>query len=221
MACIEFRILLAIPLAGLCAASASGAELYKWVDPQGKVQYTDRLPAEAVNRGNVEMSKQGVARKVTEPTLTPDQRRAMEERIAREREAEKAVLDRQHQENALLSSYTSESDIEVARRRNLAIVGAAILSAEARIKALQRRAAALEREKLFYEKKPFPEKLKRELAGVESEIPKQYALISQKNEDALAVNERYDAQRQKFVEIKGRMTNEAQSPQSSRIARRP
>ena len=221
MVCIEFRTLLAIALAALCAASASGAELYKWVDPQGKVQYTDRLPAEAVNRGNVEMSKQGVAKKVTEPTLTAEQRSAMEERILHQREADKAVLDRQHQENALLSSYTSESDIEVARRRNLAIVGAGILSAEARIKALQRRAAALEREKLFYEKKPFPEKLKRELASVQTEIPKQYAVISQKNEDALAVNERYDAQHRKFVEIKGRMATEAQSPQSSRIARRP
>ena len=203
--------LIAMSINLLALSATAHAELFKWVDAQGRVQYTDRLPQDAVNRGNVQLSKQGLAKNVTEPVLTAEQRRAIEERIAREREAEKVERDRKLQENALLSSYSSEMDIDVARRRNLAIVGASILSAEARIKALQRRTAAIEREKLFYEKKPFPEKLKRELASVQSEVPKQYAIISQRNEDALEINRRYEAQRQKFVELKTRLASEAQA----------
>ena len=203
--------LIAMSITLLALSATAHAELFKWVDAQGRVQYTDRLPEDAVNRGNVQLSKQGLAKNVTEPVLTAEQRRAIEERIAREREAEKVERDRKLQENALLSSYSSEMDIDVARRRNLAIVGASILSAEARIKALQRRTAAIEREKLFYEKKPFPEKLKRELASVQSEVPKQYAIISQRNEDALEINRRYEAQRQKFVDIKTRLASEAQA----------
>ena len=205
------RCLIAMSINLLALSATAHAELFKWVDAQGRVQYTDRLPQDAVNRGNVQLSKQGLAKNVTEPVLTAEQRRAIEERIAREREAEKVERDRKLQENALLSSYSSEMDIDVARRRNLAIVGASILSAEARIKALQRRTAAIEREKLFYEKKPFPEKLKRELASVQSEVPKQYAIISQRNEDALEINRRYEAQRQKFVELKTRLASEAQA----------
>jgi hypothetical protein len=214
MACARFFGLAAAAtlLAGL--AVGAQAETFKWIDAQGKVQYGDRIPPEAVNRGNVELSKQGVAKKVVEPALTPEQRRAMEERAEQLKAVQKAERDRQLQDNALVSSYTSENDIDVARRRNLALVGAAILSAEARIKALQRRAAVLEREKLFYEKKPFPEKLKRELASVQIEIPKQYELISQKNEEALEINRRYEAQKQKFAEIKGRMRAEAQAAQA-------
>ena len=203
--------LIAMSINLLALSATAHAELFKWVDAQGRVQYTDRLPQDAVNRGNVQLSKQGLAKNVTEPVLTAEQRRAIEERIAREREAEKVERDKKLQENALLSSYSSEMDIDVARRRNLAIVGASILSAEARIKALQRRTAAIEREKLFYEKKPFPEKLKRELASVQSEVPKQYAIISQRNEDALEINRRYEAQRQKFVELKTRLASEAQA----------
>ena len=203
--------LIAMSITLLALSATAHAELFKWVDAQGRVQYTDRLPQDAVNRGNVQLSKQGLAKNVTEPVLTAEQRRAIEERIAREREAEKVERDKKLQENALLSSYSSEMDIDVARRRNLAIVGASILSAEARIKALQRRTAAIEREKLFYEKKPFPEKLKRELASVQSEVPKQYAIISQRNEDALEINRRYEAQRQKFVELKTRLASEAQA----------
>ena len=205
------RCLIAMSINLLALSATAHAELFKWVDAQGRVQYTDRLPQDAVNRGNVQLSKQGLAKNVTEPVLTAEQRRAIEERIAREREAEKVERDKKLQENALLSSYSSEMDIDVARRRNLAIVGASILSAEARIKALQRRTAAIEREKLFYEKKPFPEKLKRELASVQSEVPKQYAIISQRNEDALEINRRYEAQRQKFVDIKTRLASEAQA----------
>ena len=203
--------LIAMSITLLALSATAHAELFKWVDAQGRVQYTDRLPQDAVNRGNVQLSKQGLAKNVTEPVLTAEQRRAIDERIAREREAEKVERDKKLQENALLSSYSSEMDIDVARRRNLAIVGASILSAEARIKALQRRTAAIEREKLFYEKKPFPEKLKRELASVQSEVPKQYAIISQRNEDALEINRRYEAQRQKFVDIKTRLASEAQA----------
>ena len=205
------KSLIAMSIALLAVSSTARGELFKWVDAQGRVQYTDRLPQDAVNRGNVQLSKQGLAKNVTEPVLTAEQRRAIEERIAREREAEKVERDKKLQENALLSSYSSEMDIDVSRRRNLAIVGASILSAEARIKALQRRTAAIEREKLFYEKKPFPEKLKRELASVQSEVPKQYAIISQRNEDALEINRRYEAQRQKFVELKTRLASEAQA----------
>ena len=205
------KCLIAMSITLLALSATAHAELFKWVDAQGRVQYTDRLPQDAVNRGNTQLSKQGLAKNVTEPVLTAEQRRAIDERIARQREAEKLERDKKLQENALLSSYSSEMDIDVARRRNLAIVGASILSAEARIKALERRTAAIEREKLFYEKKPFPEKLKRELASVQSEVPKQYAIISQRNEDALEINRRYEAQRQQFVDIKTRLASESQA----------
>jgi hypothetical protein len=195
--------------AAMCVSIGAHAQTYKWVDPQGRVQYTDRLPADAVNRGNVQLSKQGVAKAVVEPALTAEQRLAIEERLARERDAEKVAKERQLQEKALLASYTSEEDIEIARKRNLALIGAAIVSAEARIKTLQNRMAAIEKEKLFYEKRPVPEKLKREQAAVEAEIPRQYTLIARKNEDALAINQRYDEQRAQYLDLRNKLATQA------------
>jgi hypothetical protein len=114
-------------------------------------------------------------------------------------------LRQRSQENALLSSYTSENDIEVAKRRNLALVGAAIISAEARIKALERRATALEKERVFYESKPIPDKLKREIASIAAEIPKQYEIIQAKNEEALAIETKYSEQKERYREVKSRV----------------
>ena len=116
------------------------------------------------------------------------------------------------QENALLASYTAETDIDVAKRRNLAIIGAAILSAEARIKALERRAAALEKEKVYYDNKPIPDKLRREATSVELEIPKQQELIAAKKQEALVIEQKYTQQKERFRELKSREAN-ASRPQ--------
>ena len=138
MGCAKFNpMALLLLAAGLVAATPASAETYKWVDEKGRVQYTDRLPAEAVNRGMVELNKQGMTKKVTEPALTPEQRKAQEEKLEQQRQAERTFAEKRRQDNALLSSYTSENDIDLARRRNLALVGASILSAETRIKVLQ------------------------------------------------------------------------------------
>jgi orotate phosphoribosyltransferase len=164
----------------LLVGSVACAETYKMTDEKGRVQYTDRPPAELVNRGMIELNKQGMTKKVTDPSLTPEQRRVEEEKEERKRPGKTRRRQGASRGECALSSYTSEGDIDFAKRRNLALVGAGILSAEARIKALQKRSEQLEREKLYYEKKPVPEKLKREIASVTAEIPKQYELIEQK-----------------------------------------
>ncbi len=194
--------------AALAAMTHAVADTYKWIDDKGKVQYTDRLPPD-LGRGMTELNKQGMTRKVTEPAPTAEQRKAKEEELVREREAERARRYKRYQDDALLSSYASEKDIDLARRRNLALVGAGINSAEARIKALEKRRIYLQRETLFYEKKPVPEKLKRELASVVAEIPKQHALIQEKNQEALEVINRYEEQKARFRELKAQMARDA------------
>jgi hypothetical protein len=195
--------------AGVLTGASVLADTYKWVDENGKVHYTDRLPAEAVNRGMTELNKQGIPKKVTEPAPTPEQRRAADERLEQQRQAEKVRAEQRRQENALLSSYTSENDIDVARERDLALIGSSILGAEARIKALRRRLAELEQEKLFYETKPVPDRLMWELTSIEGEFPVLYAQIAQKNEEALAVINRYEQQKLRFRELKARVAIEA------------
>lgn len=194
------------------AAGVVGAETYKITDEKGRVQYTDRVPAESVNRGMVELNKQGMTRNVTAPVLTPEQRKNEEEKMERQRQAERAAMRQRAQENALLASYTSESDIDVAKRRNLAIIGAAILSAEARIKALEKRTIALEREKQYYENNPIPDKLRREITSVTQEIPKQHELIAAKKQEALAIDQKYSQQKERYRELKSQLARDTNTP---------
>lgn len=189
-------------------SKAALADTYKYTDERGRVQYSDRLPPEAVNRGMVELNKQGMPKKVTEPAPTPEQRRIAEERAEREKAAQKEAARQHAVDQALLQSYTTEADIDIAKRRNLALVGASILSAEARIKALQKRSAALEKERVFYESRPIPDRLKREIATIAAEIPKLYEMIQAKNEEALAIETKYSEQKERFREVKARLASQ-------------
>ena len=212
MASPDRRRVLALAAAFVVASAPAVADTYKILDEKGRVQYTDRVPPDAINRGMVELNKQGMAKKVTEPAPTPEQRRILDEKAEREKLAQKEAARQRAVDNALLQSYTSETDIDIAKRRNLALVGAAIISAEARIKALQRRAAALEKERVFYESKPIPDKLKRDIATVAAEIPKQYEIIQAKNEEALAIDQRYSEQKERYREVKSRLAANQGTP---------
>ena len=206
------RLALVGSIATVLASGIAGAETYKITDEKGRVQYTDRIPPDAVNRGMVELNKQGMAKNVTAPALTPEQRRNEEEKAERQRQAERTAMRKRAQENALLASYTSESDIDFAKRRNLAIVGMAILSAEARIKALERRSAALEKEKQYYDNKPIPDKLRREITSVTLEIPKQHELIAGKKQEALEIELKYSQQKERYRELKSQLARENVTP---------
>ena len=203
------RAALIASIVALLFGGSTSAETYKLTDEKGRVQYTDRVPPEAVNRGVVELNKQGMTKNVTAATLTPEQRRNEEEKAERLRQAERAALRQRAQENALLSSYTSEVDIDMAKRRNLALIGAGILSAEARIKALQKRGETLEKEKQYYDNKPIPEKLRREIASIAAEIPKQHEVIAARNAEALAVQTRYSEEKERYRELKSKMARES------------
>src|SRR5690242_21106535 len=73
---------------------------------KGRVQYTDRMPPEAVNRGVAELNKQGMTKKYTEPPMSPEQRRLAEQKAEREKQAEQEA-DRKS--TRLNSSHMSTS----------------------------------------------------------------------------------------------------------------
>ena len=215
---VAVTMLFALATVTLFAAGAARAETYKWIDEHGRVQYTDRLPPEAVNRGSVELNKQGMTRKVVDPQLSETQQHALEQLRERVLLAEKQAVRTRQEENALLSSYTTEADIDVAKRRNLALVGAAILGAEARIKALQRRLVALDKEQQFYVNKPLPDKLKREGANINAEIPRTQTLITEKNIEAMGIINRYDAQKTRFRELKEQIARDNATKKRTTVA---
>ena len=193
------RIALAVTLlaaaAALSVAGTAGAATYKWVDEKGVVHYTDKMPPEAVDKANVELNKQGIPIKRTDKALTPEQRRANEQEAERAKEAARAQEDVARRDRALVSSYTSEAEIDLARNRSLQTINNVILSSQAFSEQLTKRKVDVEAKKVELQGKPVVAVLDRELESIDAELSRQTELIAQKKREA-AVDHRQVRRRQ-------------------------
>ena len=199
--------LLALALT-VAAASHAHAATYKWVDEKGNIHYTDQIPPEAVNKGNVQLDKQGVPIKRTEPALSTEQRRAKAEEDEREKQLakERELVDRR--DRALLSTYTMESEIDLARKRALATIEQQVQSSSVYSTQLNKRKTELEARKAALGDKPVPAVIERELGNINSELAKQADLVAARQKDVILVNVRYDADAKRWREL--RAATEAQ-----------
>jgi Domain of unknown function (DUF4124) len=191
-----------IVLALLAAPGMARAATYKWVDEKGVVHYTDHMPQEAVNKGNAELNKQGVTVKTTEPAPTPEQRRAKEEEEARQRDIVRQQEERARRDRALLSSYTSEAEIDLARNRSLRTIESVVQSSKAYTEQLTRRKKELDaKKKTEFATKPMPPTMERELETINTELAKQDDLLFLKQQEVVAVKAKYDADKKRWREL--------------------
>jgi hypothetical protein len=208
---LALLVLVALVVYGVPAARAT---TYKWVDEKGVVHYTDKIPPEAMNKGNVELDKRGVQIKTNPPPPTPEQLKAKAEEATRQTQMAKdrELIDRR--DRALLATYTVESEIDLARKRALSTIDAQVQSSTVYSATLTKRKAELEAKKAELGDKPLPIVIERELANISAELAKQTDLLTAKQREIVAVNARYDADKKRWKEL--RAATEAQMTGAAR-----
>src|SRR5262245_56417832 len=159
----------------LAQTGGSPQRMYKCIDAKGKVYYTQVPPPECLGRETQELNKSGMVVNRTQRPPTAAEIKASE--ADKKKKAEDAEKDREERRKntALLNTYSSERDIEDARKRAIDEAQAAIASTEKTIAGAEKRKQELESEKEFYVKKPMPAKLKQEIANNEMDIKTQNA----------------------------------------------
>jgi hypothetical protein len=199
-------------------ATGAHAGLYKWVDEQGVVHYSDRLPPDAVNRASIQLNREGVVvKKVGQaPTAAEQQAREAEQKRKLEQERERMLAERR--DRALLDSYTSESDIDLAKMRALATIEGQITSARAYVAQIAKRREQLEAQKAGAASKTVPAAIASELASIDAELARQAEFIAGKEKDAAATAARYDADKRRFHELKRSATDALGSPEPTRLS---
>ena len=97
-----------------------------------------------------EVTRSGTVLRKIEPTPTGDQLKARQEEEARAEEAAKAAAEQRRKDLALLSTYSTEKDIDTSRDLNLKPIEGRIKSAKERIAGVDKRVKELEAEMEFY-----------------------------------------------------------------------
>jgi len=191
---------LALALLLVLTAQPAQAKMYKWVDAQGNVHYTDTPPPESAGQGNSEVKKSGTVVKRTESTEEREKRLAAE---AAEKERKKAAAEQARKDRALLATYTSEQEIDLARDRALEHHNLIIKSAEARLKQLEPGSKELENKVKAATKgaKPAPEHLQQQYDAKRAEVEEAQRVIKTNQEAKIKVRERYEAEKLRFREL--------------------
>jgi len=176
MGWIMHRSALVLLGAVLFAAAANvEARVYKWVDKKGITHYGETVPPEYANANITELDDKG--RVVSQhEVLTPEQAAARAEAEAKKRAEEQAALDQKRHDKALVSSYNSEQEIDLARDRSLKQVNAMLDSLRARLKIEQQGGNATR------------------AAQVQQEI-------GQREKEAADIRARFEADKQRYREL--------------------
>lgn len=195
---MAYSLVLALFL--VLAAQPAQAKMYKWVDAQGNVHYTDTPPPESAGQGNSEVKKSGTVVKRTESTEEREKRLAAE---AAEKERKKAAAEQARKDRALLATYTSEREIDLARDRALEHHNLIIKSAEARLKQLEPGLKELENKVRAATKggKPAPQHLQEQYDAKRAEVEEAQRIIKTNQEAKIKVRERYEAEKLRFREL--------------------
>jgi chromosome segregation ATPase len=185
----------------LVAGTASAAGLYKWTDEQGEVHYSDKAPPEMPTKGASVLDKQGRQVRKIDPPLSAEEIKAKADEDERQRALARARDEQARKDKALMQSYTSESEIDLARNRALTTIDTQIKSAQVYSADLARRQKDIAKRKEGYGSKPIPIELQHESEAVDTELSRQTILIRQKQEEQTMVTTKYDTIKQRWREI--------------------
>ncbi len=195
---MAFKYLLPLLLA--VAVLPAQAKMYKWVDDKGNVHYTDTLPPAAASQGNAELNKTGNVVRKTESAEERQKRLAAEAEAA---ERKKIAAEQARKDRALLATYTTEQEIDLARDRALEHHNLIVKSTQARLKQIEPGAKDLEKKVKAASKngKPVPEHLQQQHDARRAEVEDARSTIKTNQEAMVKVRERYEAEKLRFREL--------------------
>lgn len=185
--------------AALLAAVSLNAEakLYKWVDENGTTHYGETIPPKYADRDAQTFDKG----RVQKPDAKARDRTAPQRNHTLTQDEEQA----QRRDNALLNTYSSENEIDLARDRNLQQVEARISSYSTLLKSAQDNLVSLqqERERLVKQGRKIPKSLEEDLVDAQNRIAKFQTDLDNSNGEQASVKAKYAADKARYRELKG------------------
>ena len=179
------------------------AKSIKCVDSKGVTHYGDTIPSECSNLPVMELDDKGVPMKGNPANMTPEERRSMELEVQKEaREAQKATEQRRR-DSALLGTYSSESEIDMARDRNIQQASLSLSNVDSRLKAAKEKLDQYNTQAADFARsnKPVPADLAQSIAAAKKEYSDLSVERAQKKQDLDAMKAKFEADKKRYREL--------------------
>ena len=195
------RYLVAAAIAALALPQAAEAQSYRCTGKDGKKYYGATIPPQCIGLTVEQISPQGVVIRRIEGQMSPEERakRDAEARAAEERDA--LAKEEARRNRALLATYSSEADIEAARKRAMEDNSKGVEEIQARIDQMKKRLDGFNKEMEFYQgKNKPPAKLAEDVRETQASIKGLEDQMAKKK-DVSAINARYDEDKKRFLDL--------------------
>lgn len=183
--------------AGYAEEGKAPKKIVKWKDDKGVVHYGDALPPQDAGRGNAVLSQDGVVVRKNDSYKVLSQT---------DQATEAATAEQMRRDSALLASYSSEEEIDLAMERNLQaeqgnlnVLNQRLIEAN---KALTQKEEKLN--KIVKSGKPAPSYLEDEVKFQRQKITKTEAAIVTSKNDIESIKKRYAGYKARYVELRPR-----------------
>jgi hypothetical protein len=175
---------------------AQAATLYRWVDENGKVQFSDKPPSGQV-KGVTQLDKSGRALNNNEPQMSDEERAAEAERKQKQ-------IEQRRKDRALLQSFSKPEEIDLLRDRQIEAVEAGKQTNRLRRQTMQEQQNRLTKQvdRLTKAKKAIPTDLQTELDLNRSEIKAIDESSARLDQDILAIKARAEADKKRLTELR-------------------
>lgn len=178
-------------LIALSLSSLAHADIYKWKDAQGVTHYGDTMPPQAAGRATIEMNKKGNIVKETAAAPTSAERATQDAEQAKQKKDLQTQTEQKRHDSALLNTYTSPAEIDLARDRSLEQYKLVINGTNARLEPLRAKQSKL---------------APKSTESIENmrKISDLTAIVTQKNIEIDTTRAKFDADKARYIELTGK-----------------
>ena len=194
-------MLLPAVLPMMAAAQERVSVTYCCTGDNGRQVCSDVLPKECYGKAYREINSRGITTRHVDAPLNAEQRAFREVEIKKAKEEEARRLEQTRKNRALLATYSSEQDIDVARDRAIADIQKAIKASQDKLAELAEQRQMLDNEAEFFKKKTMPAPLRTQIRDNDAEMKAQQEAVEAKQKEIDTVRTRYGEDKLRYREL--------------------
>ena len=181
-------------MAACAACNAMAHSIYTCTDAKGRKITSDRPVADCADRPQQELTSQGTVKRVMGPTLTAQERAAVDEKDKAATALRLQALEEKRRNRAILARFPNQASHDRERGEALAMVDEVIKATAKRSVELGEQRAGINADFEFYKKdtSKAPAALKRRLDENNSGIAIQQRFIADQDIEKRRINQRFD-----------------------------
>lgn len=188
--------------------STLAAKLYKWVDEEGRVHYSDRLPPHLAKKEHEELNERGIIVKNIEREQSSQEReqeRLEELKLQEERRKEMAATAKQNlRDKILLDTFTTERDLLLTRDERLSMVDSIINLTVSNNQIVQKQIDETQSQVEALQKgnREVPDNLRKKLMNLEGQLEKNKEFIDIKTKERRQLESQFKQDLMRYRELK-------------------